>query len=352
MDAPYAVSQQGLDFFDRMSPQVLTTAAERLHAVAGGAAAHGAGRPLADLRREIALHLEFFRPVIEFGTLDPFSRYLRWSVEVMAARQATTAGLGDALACLAEVFGELRFPAGDGERVQRALRDALADLPAPGAAAGGRGAGSGTGSSEASAFELALLQGDRRRAEAIVEEWCAQGHSLLDIEVNLIQTALYHIGQMWQENRVSVTQEHLATATAQTVMADFFARSPLPPLKGRRVLLACVEGNEHAVGLRMVSDAFELNGWEVQFAGANTPTHDLVEQVASWQPHVVGLSIAFPHQLDAARDAIVSLRSRFGERCPKVIVGGAAVNQFTPLVDYLGADGHAADALAVMSLAG
>lgn len=351
MDATYAVSPQGLEFFDRISPQVLTTAAERLHAIAervsASASAPGVSRPLAEFRREVSLHLEFFRPVIEFGTLEPFSRYLRWSAEVLSSRKQSTAGLGDALACLAEVFAAQRFPAGDGERVRRALHDALAALPLPGNAA----AGTAEARREPSEFEQALLQGDRRRAEVVVEEWRAQGHSLLDIEVHLIQSALYNIGQMWQENRVSVTQEHLATATAQTVMADCFARSPLPPLKGRRVLLACVEGNEHSVGLRMISDAFELNGWEVQFAGANTPTRDLVEQVAAWRPHVVGLSIAFPHQLDAARDAIVSLRSRFGDRCPKLIVGGAAVNQFTPLAEYLGADGHAADALAVMELA-
>jgi len=349
MDATYAVSPQGLEYFDRISAQVLTIAAERLHAIADRTSAPGLSRPLVEFRREISLHLEFFRPVIEFGTLEPFSRYVRWSAEVLASRKQSTAGLGDALACLAEVFAAQRFPAGDGERVRRALNYALAALPVPGNAA--PVAGAAEVRREPSEFEQALLQGDRRRAEAVVEEWRAQGHSLLDIEVHLIQSALYNIGQMWQENRVSVTQEHLATATAQTVMADCFARSPLPPLKGRRVLLACVEGNEHAVGLRMISDAFELNGWEVQFAGANTPTRDLVEQVAAWRPHVVGLSIAFPHQLDAARDAIVSLRSRLGERCPKVIVGGAAVNQFTALAEYLGADGHAANALAVMELA-
>lgn len=355
----YAISGEALERFDQLCPLAQAMVADRLHtdadvpALVTGVHGHRA------VRDEIGLLLEFLRPVLEFGVLAPFADYLRWSAEVLASRGVAVERLGVSLKWLGEHFREY-FPAEDGERLQRALRDGIAVLDAiavnghesPAFVGGADGpAAEFPDADDLAGFVQALLRGDRRRASAIVEKLLAQGRPMLQIEVRLIQAALYQIGRLWQENRVSVTQEHLATATAQTVMADGFARFSLPPLKGRRVLLACVEGNEHTVGLRMISDAFELNGWEVQFLGANTPSDELVQQVAESQPHLVGLSISFPHQLSAARSAIAALRARLADRCPPLIVGGAAVNRFAPLVRYLGADGHAQDALEVLRFA-
>jgi methanogenic corrinoid protein MtbC1 len=363
MDAEvdYAISSEGLERFDQLCPLAQTSVADRLHVDADVPAlvtgAHGR-RAVCD---EVGLHLEFLRPVLEFGVLSPFADYLRWSAEVLAARGVPTDRLGISLSLLGDYFRE-SLSADDGERLQRALQDGIVVLDSfatdrqqsPHSGPAGEASSEPVefpGSAELAEFEQALLRGDRRLASAIVDRLLAQGNSMLQIEVHLIQSALYNVGLLWQENRVSVTQEHLATATAQTVMADGFAHFSLPPLKGRRVLLACVEGNEHTVGLRMISDAFELNGWEVQFLGANTPSGELVQQVVDWRPHLVGLSISFPHQLGAARGAIADLRARLDDRCPPVIVGGAAVNRFAPLVRYLGADGHAQDALEVLRFA-
>ena len=174
------------------------------------------------------------------------------------------------------------------------------------------------------------------------------GHALVEIDVFLIQAALVSIGLKWQSNQISIAQEHLATATAQTVMADSFSKSALPPLNGKKALLACIESNDHSVGLRMVSDAFELAGWDVQFLGANAPTRAMVEQVVAYQPDLVGLSISFPHQLSVTRDAIASIRGQLGDACPQIMIGGAAVNRFPALVKCIGADGHASDALAAL----
>ena len=202
--------------------------------------------------------------------------------------------------------------------------------------------------SEQDRFEAALLTGDRRQAIEIIGHLTQTGHSLVEINVFLIQTTLVNIGMKWQSNQISIAQEHLATATAQTVMADSFSKSALPPLNGKKVLLACIEGNHHSVGLRMVSDAFELAGWDVQFLGANAPTRALIEQVTRWKPDLVGLSISFPHQLSVTREAITSLRAQLGDGCPQIMIGGAAVNRFPALAQCIDADSHASDALAAL----
>ena len=96
--------------------------------------------------------------------------------------------------------------------------------------------------------------------------------------------SLYRIGEKWQANKVSVAQEHIASAIVQLAMTAGLLRSQPPPMVGKRVLLACVAANNHAIGLRMVSDAFQLAGWEVQYLGADVPTSALVGQVVEWKP--------------------------------------------------------------------
>jgi methanogenic corrinoid protein MtbC1 len=179
---------------------------------------------------------------------------------------------------------------------------------------------------------------------AIVNQCLDSGRTLIDIELHIIQPALYRIGEKWQANQVTVAQEHLATAIVQSVMTVGLLRSPPPIAIGKRALLACVEGNNHAVGLRMVSDAFQLAGWDVQYLGANVPTSALIGQVASWEPHLVGLSISFPQHLQVAKSVIDQLKLRFGNARPSVLIGGLAIKRFNRLADLIGTDAHGLDA--------
>lgn len=169
--------------------------------------------------------------------------------------------------------------------------------------------------------------------------------------MHLILPALYDIGEMWQANRATVAQEHMATAIVQSMMTAGLLRSLPPPMIGKRVLLACVEGNHHAIGLRMVSDGFQLAGWDVQFLGANMPTMALVQQVVECRPDLVGLSVSFPQQLRVVKEVIARLDEVLGGGRPPVLIGGLAINRFSQLASAVGADGHSPNAPAAVAYA-
>jgi methanogenic corrinoid protein MtbC1 len=121
-------------------------------------------------------------------------------------------------------------------------------------------------------------------------------------------------------------------------------RSPVPAPREQRVILACVAGNHHMLGLRMVSDAFQLDGWEVDFLGANVPTPDLVRHAAEHPAQLIGLSVSFPQQLHQVRLAIAALETRLGKQRPPVIIGGLAINRFGDMAAALGAEASASTA--------
>lgn len=296
---------------------------------------------------DLGFHLEFLRPVLEFGLLSPMVDYLRWLAGVLATRDIPVEHLAQSLDWLADFFVDRMEPP-DGQVVSGALHAAKSEFLEPNDVLPAIYAKLPAAWPTCETFEAALLAGDRRAAAAIIAHEMAQGRSLVEAELHVIQPAMYRIGLKWQNNQVSVAQEHLATAIAQSVMVEGLIRSEPGPRVAKKVLLACVEGNQHALGLQMVADAFELGGWEVNYLGANVPTASLVSHTSQWSPDLIGLSISFPHQLQAAKTAISRLQASLGDKRPPVIIGGLAINNFESLADRFGADGWSPDAAAAV----
>lgn len=337
----------GLRLFVELRQGAVEAVTDRFLHEHGAAYAKFGPRGREACREDLAFHLEFLQPVLEFGLLGPMLDYLQWLGSVLESRGVPAAHLPLSLEWLAEYF-EAHLPAPHGGIVTGALRMAKVRMASHGPALAGLYEKLPASWPECADFEDALLKGDHRRAARVIDGVLDSGRGLVQAELHVIQPALYRIGQKWQENQVSVAQEHLATAIAQSVMAQGMVKSEVPVPNGRKVLLACVAGNHHAVGLQMVADSFQVDGWDVQYLGADVPLKDLVRQVVSWKPDLVGLSVSFPHQLRIARQAIQSLEAALGPARPPVIVGGLAVNQFDQLAGQVGAEGWGPDALAAV----
>jgi MerR family transcriptional regulator, light-induced transcriptional regulator len=343
------LGQEGLRQFQLLHTDAVTTVTERFYAAHGPAYEHFGARGREACREDIAFHLQFLRPVLEFGLLQPMVEYLCWLANLLAARDVPADHVALSLYLL-EVFFAERMAAADGALVTAALAAArtgfLHAKEAPTVSSGVPEQWP-----EVAVFETALLAGRQRDALAVMNGCIDGGRTLAEVERHIIQPSLYHIGERWQANQVSVAGEHLATAIAQSVMTVGLLRSPPPPAIGKRVLLACVAGNEHAIGLRMVADAFQLAGWDVQYLGANVPTSAIIQQAAEWDVDLVGLSVSFVQQLRVAKEAIAGLAERFGAAGPAVIIGGLAINQFDKLADMVGAKAYSADAQSAVARA-
>ncbi|MHB8883899.1 MAG: cobalamin B12-binding domain-containing protein [Methylovirgula sp.] len=341
MDTGACLRPDGLLQFRNLESDAIAAVSSRLYDAHGSVYAQFGAHGREICREDLAFHLEFLRPVLEFGLMQPMVDYLAWLGSVLETRAVPSSHLALSLDWLGEFFAA-KMDAIDGAIVAAALGaarqgfESAVELPV--VAPPRR-----KPSAETEAFEAALLAGRQREALAVVDHCLDEGRTLVDVEMNVIQPALYEIEMKWQLNQISVAQEHLATAIAHSVMTIGLLRSPVPLMHGKRLLLACVRGNNHAVGARMVCDAFQLAGWDVQFLGADTPTAALVTQAVECKPDLIGLSVSFPQQLAAARDVIARLRDRLGSAHPPVLLGGLAINRFSHLAELIGADAHSPD---------
>ncbi|WP_291988835.1 cobalamin B12-binding domain-containing protein [Candidatus Accumulibacter sp. ACC007] len=307
---------------------------------------------LAACAEDIAYHLDFLHPSLASGDLSPFLAYLGWLAQVLSSRGVPCDSLPRSLDDLGEFFAK---------RLGAAARPVLAALTAGREAlAGGLPPPSYDRPcpvpwEEAEAFGNAMLAGQRREASALFNQALDREGSLAGAEVHVVQPALYEVGRRWQQNGVSVAQEHLATAMAQSLMAQGFGRAEAAADNGRKALLACPAGNHHSVGLRMVADAFELAGWTVHYLGADVPQAALIDQVKQLRPDLIGLSASLPQQLRSLRETLAVLRASLADRRPRIVVGGLVFNQFPLLAqsfaaELLGADAVSAAAAASASL--
>jgi MerR family transcriptional regulator, light-induced transcriptional regulator len=341
-NGPIILRPEGLQRFQALHAEAIGAVTERLYATHGSLYAQFGSRGRDACREDLSFHLEFLRPVLEFGVLQPMVDYLVWLGSVLAARAIPAEHLVLSLNWLGEFFVENMDPA-DGAVVSAALAAAATKFLSEEAPSRQEERGS-----EVQKFEAALLAGRRTEAMGIVTAAIDGGRGLVDVELNIIQPALYDIGEKWQSNRVTVAQEHLATAIAQSLMTVGLLRSPPSASTGKRVLLACVAGNRHAIGLQMVSDAFQLAGWDVNYLGADTPTSALVAHASAWKPNIIGLSVSFAAQLRAVKEAIAQLGQTLGAARPAVIVGGFAMNRFSQLASVVGADAHCVNSRAAV----
>ena len=154
----------------------------------------------------------------------------------------------------------------------------------------------------------------------------AQGIPIETLYAAVIAPAMWRIGCLWEEGAITVADEHLATAITHRVMASAYGASfARAGSRSGRILLAAVEGQQHALGLRMAADVLELAGYEVIYLGADVPLDALLAAVGARRPDVVGLSATTAPAPSSLPTAISRLRQSFPET--PILLGGQGVGE-------------------------
>ncbi|MXZ88802.1 MAG: helix-turn-helix domain-containing protein [Dehalococcoidia bacterium] len=174
-------------------------------------------------------------------------------------------------------------------------------------------------------YTTALLAGDQAEAARVVSDALDRDIEVAPIYLEILAPALARIGDAWMRGDLNIADEHLATSITLGEMARVrnavYRRGRL----GASVIVAAVEGEEHAVAARMIADLFAIEGWDVAHLGENTPAEDLVAMARSRDADLVVLSLSHPDRLAAARQTVEMLKAL--DEGPVVFVGGRGLPQ-------------------------
>jgi methanogenic corrinoid protein MtbC1 len=294
-------------------------------------------------------HQDFLTAAIETGDPQVFGEYLRWTAGVLQARGIAPHFLHENVEQISSQL-QSRLPVTVALWLAEFVRSALDSALASGTGGPGDAGNARELSGVQQLYLQAVLQGRRQAAVSLAVETVRQGHSLPDVYADILQESMYEVGRLWQSNRITVAQEHMATAITQHVIAHLFPLFPAAPSQRGRMVITGVEGEQHQVGPHMVADVLESAGWDVRFLGANTPMASVLQAIEEHRADVLGVSATMLFNLPNVRRLIAEAHAVPGRNL-RVIVGGSAFRATPELYREVGAAGVALDVRAALRLA-
>lgn len=197
----------------------------------------------------------------------------------------------------------------------------------------------------------AMVVGSGRAADKVIEAALERRVRPQEIYLDIFQPTAYALGRLWQRNKISVAQEHLATAIIERQMGELHPLFKAPEERGRTLVIGCVPGEWHRVGARMVADFFEAEGWEVHYLGASVPVGDMVGLARETGADVVGLSAQMLFSLPQVGAFVRALRAAGLTDLP-VIAGGMPFTEQPEIAGALNVVGCGTDAAEAVEVAG
>lgn len=300
--------------------------------------------------QDAGYHLAFLAQALALDNPAVFVDYVAWAKVVLTQRKVLASDLAFHLECLAGVLRE-QLSADSGALAADYVGRAVCAMPAmpddlptflhPGAPL----------APLAHQYFEALRRGERHLASRLVLDAVAAGTPVKEIYLRVFQPAQHEIGRLWQTNRISVAQEHYCTAATQLIMSQLYSHIFATAKNGRNLIATCVSGDLHEIGVRMVTDFFELEGWSTFYLGANTPHASVIDAIKERRADVLAVSATISYHVDAVADLIRAVRRDPQTKHVKILAGGYPFNRDPSLWRKVGADGTAADAQQAILLA-
>lgn len=183
-----------------------------------------------------------------------------------------------------------------------------------------------------------ILNGDNRKASNICITLLEKGMKINDLYENILRKSLIEVGALWEQGIVSIWQEHLITEITLDIVRILNLRLNPNKNHNKQVILLTPGSEAHNIGLRIISNIFEINSWKSIFLGSNVPTRDVLDSIEILKPQALALSITMPSHLDSAIYLIQAIRQIYSKDDFPVIIGGNALNYIENITELTGAD--------------
>lgn len=192
-----------------------------------------------------------------------------------------------------------------------------------------------------SAYATAVLEGNADEAHRVLDQGLASGVIPSKLYLDVLMPVQVEIGARWHRGEVSIPQEHIATQITLRQMTRLKGLLKTRLKLGLKAVVSSVEGDQHFIGAQAVADFLSVDGWEVDFLGADVPTDHLVPFSKARGAHLVCVSCSLTGLVPVAAKLVQELKKL--NPAPQVIVGGATFIMNPELAEQVKADAFAAD---------
>jgi len=153
----------------------------------------------------------------------------------------------------------------------------------------------------------------------LISESDKLGISRPDLLVGILQPMLEKIGDAFENKEIDVLNEHLFSNCTESILAHFQGETPL----NEEVVLACVDGNYHSIGIKMMAALLEGVEINPKVIAPGLPAREFGKIFENSSIKVLGLSAYMESQLKEVAK-IVELRDRYSPST-EILLGGHVV---------------------------
>ena len=169
----------------------------------------------------------------------------------------------------------------------------------------------------------ALIEGNQLEATQLVDSAIVDRWEPSSVYVDVIGHCMAEIGARWRSGRLLISTEHRATQIALRLISRAQSSYVNSRRVGLRAIVTSVEGDTHLIGGLTFADLLRVEGWDVDFLGADSPTDSIVEIVQRESPDLVGLSVTIEDYLPNAIEALAAIKDL--PNPPVVVIGGVVL---------------------------
>lgn len=295
-------------------------------------------------------HLTYLSEAVKAGSKAMFISYIEWALGMLQARKIPMDDLLNNLQYTIQACNTL-LPAEDCEIINEYIQSGIETLQCVNTLPETFITADNPLQIHAKAFLDALLKGDRKIAQQQILQLVHEGVTIASIYENIFQMSQYEVGLLWQTNKITVAHEHYCTAATQLIMASLYPYIFDSEKKGAKLLACTVSGDLHEIGIRMVSDFFEMDGWDTYYLGANMPDSNVISAAKEQQSDILAISVTMPFHVSKVESLIKKIRTDDSLQHLKIIVGGYPFRLIPDLWHQVGADGSANSAKEAISMA-
>ena len=132
----------------------------------------------------------------------------------------------------------------------------------------------------------------------------------------VFESILKRVGQDWTKGKITVAQEHFASAFIRLKLSTFLSLD-FPPTQSPRILTTTLTDERHEGGRMLIAAHLKFRGYPVFYFGTDLPAEDLKSVIKEIRPDVICVSYSEVDRLKRDVKALTQLKI-------PVCVGGIA----------------------------
>jgi methanogenic corrinoid protein MtbC1 len=183
-----------------------------------------------------------------------------------------------------------------------------------------------------------LLAGDRAACRRFVMGTLEAMGDPTRLYHELLWPAMDRVEKLYRSDRINTAAEHMATRINRCVADQLQSRLPQAEPNGKRILIACADGEPEELGAQMCADLFEARGWNVYFLGGGVPNDEVLNLVGQLRPDILLIFGTKPSGVPGVRRLVELVREIGINPTMNIMVSGGVFNRADGLWKEVDAD--------------